>query len=121
MGKASSLSSRELQKRLGVHCRPQTQAVWVVFLPQVVEFVAATLQRACAGLSRGSVGTVESQTLSMAMGLGAAMLGGALQVSSQRASGAASVQARGLMGPFGKLLHTFQELKGPRCAFVVHF
>ncbi|XP_034282579.1 transport and Golgi organization protein 6 homolog isoform X1 [Pantherophis guttatus] len=50
---------------------------------QVVEFVAATLQRACAGLSRGSVGTVESQTLSMAMGLGAAMLGGALQLKSE--------------------------------------
>lgn len=70
----------------------------MVFLPQVVEFVAATLQRACAGLSRGSVGTVESQTLSMAMGLGAAILGGALQVSSQRASGAASVQALGSHG-----------------------
>uniref|UniRef100_A0A8C7E2M8 Transport and golgi organization 6 homolog n=1 Tax=Naja naja TaxID=35670 RepID=A0A8C7E2M8_NAJNA len=50
---------------------------------QVVDFVAATLQRACAGLSRGSVGPVESQTLSMAMGLGAAMLGGALELESE--------------------------------------
>ncbi|XP_032087061.1 transport and Golgi organization protein 6 homolog [Thamnophis elegans] len=49
---------------------------------QVAEFVAATLQRACASLSRGSVGTVESQTLSMAMGLAAAVLGGALQLKS---------------------------------------
>ncbi|XP_026540632.1 transport and Golgi organization protein 6 homolog [Notechis scutatus] len=50
---------------------------------QVVDFVAATLQRACAGLSRGSVGPVESQTLSMAMGLGAAMLGGVLELQSE--------------------------------------
>ncbi|XP_063168843.1 transport and Golgi organization protein 6 homolog [Candoia aspera] len=50
---------------------------------QVVEFVAATLQRACAGLTRGFVGTVEAQTLSMAMGLVAAMLGGAMQLKSE--------------------------------------
>uniref|UniRef100_K7FQ13 Transport and golgi organization 6 homolog n=1 Tax=Pelodiscus sinensis TaxID=13735 RepID=K7FQ13_PELSI len=47
---------------------------------QVVAFVAATLQRACASLAQGSEGTVEAQTLSMAMGLVAAMLGGAVQV-----------------------------------------
>ncbi|XP_039186897.1 transport and Golgi organization protein 6 homolog isoform X3 [Crotalus tigris] len=50
---------------------------------QVVAFVAVTLQRACVGLSGGSVGTVESQTLSMAMGLVAALLGGALQLNSE--------------------------------------
>ncbi|XP_029139068.1 transport and Golgi organization protein 6 homolog [Protobothrops mucrosquamatus] len=50
---------------------------------QVVAFVAVTLQRACVGLSGGSVGTVESQTLSMAMGLVAALLGGALQLKSE--------------------------------------
>ncbi|KAH0619729.1 hypothetical protein JD844_000673 [Phrynosoma platyrhinos] len=49
---------------------------------QVVEFVAATLQRACASLSCSSGGTVEAQTLSMAMGLVAAMLGGAVQLKS---------------------------------------
>lgn len=53
----------------------------MMFHPQVVEFVAATLERACASLTRGFVGTVEAQTLSMAMGLVAATLGGAMQVS----------------------------------------
>ncbi|KAM6430576.1 transport and Golgi organization protein 6 homolog isoform 2-T2 [Liasis olivaceus] len=50
---------------------------------QVVEFVAATLQRACASLTKGLVGAVEAQTLSMAMGLVAAMLGGAMQLKSE--------------------------------------
>ncbi|XP_042336576.1 transport and Golgi organization protein 6 homolog [Sceloporus undulatus] len=49
---------------------------------QVVEFVATTLQRACASLACSSGGTVEAQTLSMAMGLVAAMLGGAVQLKS---------------------------------------
>nr|XP_056718461.1 transport and Golgi organization protein 6 homolog [Euleptes europaea] len=44
---------------------------------QVVEFVAVTLQRACV-----SGGVVEAQTLSMAMGLVAALLGGAVQLKS---------------------------------------
>lgn len=55
---------------------PQTFFLW-----QVVEFVAATLQRACASIAQDSEGTVEAQTLSMSMGLVAAMLGGAVQVS----------------------------------------
>ncbi|XP_060110136.1 transport and Golgi organization protein 6 homolog [Heteronotia binoei] len=46
-------------------------------ISQVVEFVAATLQRACV-----SGGVVEAQTLSMAMGLVAAILGGAVQLKS---------------------------------------
>ncbi|XP_037733713.1 transport and Golgi organization protein 6 homolog isoform X5 [Chelonia mydas] len=49
---------------------------------KVVEFVAVTLQRACASLAQGSEGTVEAQTLSMSMGLVAAMLGGAVQLKS---------------------------------------
>nr|XP_016854092.1 PREDICTED: transport and Golgi organization protein 6 homolog [Anolis carolinensis] len=50
---------------------------------QVVEFVAATLQRASASLSGGSGATsVEDQTLSMAMGLVAAVMGGAVQLKS---------------------------------------
>ncbi|XP_074864626.1 transport and Golgi organization protein 6 homolog isoform X2 [Carettochelys insculpta] len=51
-------------------------------IAQVVEFVAVTLQRACASLARGSEGTVEAQTLSMSMGLVAAVLGGAVQLKS---------------------------------------
>ncbi|KAJ6652483.1 hypothetical protein lerEdw1_011453 [Lerista edwardsae] len=51
-------------------------------IAQVVEFVAATLQRACAGLGCSSGTVVESQTLSMAMGLVAVLLGGAVQLQS---------------------------------------
>lgn len=47
----------------------------------MVDFVAATLQRACASLAHRAESTVESQTLSMSMGLVAVMLGGAVQVS----------------------------------------
>ncbi|XP_030437158.1 transport and Golgi organization protein 6 homolog isoform X5 [Gopherus evgoodei] len=49
---------------------------------KVVEFVAVTLQRACANLAQGPEGTVEAQTLSMSMGLVAAMVGGAVQLKS---------------------------------------
>ncbi|KAM9228346.1 transport and Golgi organization protein 6 homolog [Leptosomus discolor] len=47
---------------------------------QVVEFVAATLQRACGSPARGPGAAAEAQTLAMAMGLVAAMLGGAVQL-----------------------------------------
>ncbi|XP_025940620.1 transport and Golgi organization protein 6 homolog [Apteryx rowi] len=49
---------------------------------QVVDFVAATLQRACVSLAQGAGSAVEAQTLSMAMGLVAAVLGGAVQLRS---------------------------------------
>ncbi|XP_028333499.1 transport and Golgi organization protein 6 homolog isoform X2 [Physeter macrocephalus] len=51
-------------------------------ITQVVDFVAATLQRACASLAHQAESTVESQTLSMSMGLVAVMLGGAIQLKS---------------------------------------
>uniref|UniRef100_A0A8C2TW20 Transport and golgi organization 6 homolog n=1 Tax=Coturnix japonica TaxID=93934 RepID=A0A8C2TW20_COTJA len=51
-------------------------------IAQVEEFVAITLQRACVSLARGRSTAVEAQTLSMAMGLVAAMLGGAVQLKS---------------------------------------
>ncbi|XP_008068236.2 transport and Golgi organization protein 6 homolog [Carlito syrichta] len=51
-------------------------------ITQVVDFVAATLQRACASLAHQTESTVESQTLSMSMGLVAVMLGGAVQLKS---------------------------------------
>ncbi|XP_055001672.1 transport and Golgi organization protein 6 homolog [Sorex araneus] len=50
-------------------------------MAQVVDFVAATLQRACAGVAHQE-SVVESQTLSMAMGLVAVVLGGAVQLQS---------------------------------------
>ncbi|XP_065518267.1 transport and Golgi organization protein 6 homolog isoform X2 [Lathamus discolor] len=49
---------------------------------QVQEFVAAMLQRACASPAQGPGAAVEAQTLAMAMGLVAAMLGGAVQLRS---------------------------------------
>lgn len=48
--------------------------------------MAVTLQRACISLARGHGTAVEAQTLSMAMGLVAAMLSGAMQVSGCGAS-----------------------------------
>ncbi|XP_074248574.1 transport and Golgi organization protein 6 homolog isoform X3 [Saimiri boliviensis] len=51
-------------------------------ITQVVDFVAATLQRACASLAHQAESTVESQTLSMSMGLVAVILGGAVQLKS---------------------------------------
>ncbi|XP_042741833.1 transport and Golgi organization protein 6 homolog [Lagopus leucura] len=51
-------------------------------IAQVEEFVAVTLQRACISLARGHGTAVEAQTLSMAMGLVAAMLSGAMQLKS---------------------------------------
>ncbi|NXA07676.1 TNG6 protein, partial [Sapayoa aenigma] len=49
---------------------------------QVQEFVAAVLQRACASPARGPGTAAEAQTLAMAMGLVAALLGGAVQLQS---------------------------------------
>ncbi|XP_078400832.1 transport and Golgi organization protein 6 homolog isoform X2 [Cetorhinus maximus] len=46
----------------------------------VIEFVIATLERSCVNLMHRTEETVQAQTLSMAMGLIAAMLGGAVQV-----------------------------------------
>uniref|UniRef100_A0A8V0XRU9 Transport and golgi organization 6 homolog n=1 Tax=Gallus gallus TaxID=9031 RepID=A0A8V0XRU9_CHICK len=51
-------------------------------IAQVEEFVAVTLQRACVSLTQGHGTAVEAQTLSMAMGLVAAMLSGAVQLKS---------------------------------------
>ncbi|KAJ7399654.1 Transport and Golgi organization protein 6 like protein [Pitangus sulphuratus] len=49
---------------------------------QVQEFVAAVLQRACVSPARGPGAAAEAQTLAMAMGLVAALLGGAVQLQS---------------------------------------
>lgn len=67
----------------------QTLAVMCEILPhtqllrkatQVVSFIEAMLQRACVGLEHGSESSVESQTLSMGMGLVATLLSGAAQL-----------------------------------------
>ncbi|KAK2530192.1 Tango6 [Columba guinea] len=51
-------------------------------IAQVQEFVGAVLQRACASPALGPGAAAEAQTLAMAMGLVAAMLGGAVQLQS---------------------------------------
>ncbi|XP_033012960.1 transport and Golgi organization protein 6 homolog isoform X3 [Lacerta agilis] len=73
---------RQLQvlQLVGMMCERISDALFTD-ISQVVEFVATTLQRACASLTCSSGdSTVEAQTLSMAMGLVAAILGGAVQL-----------------------------------------
>ncbi|KAJ8335527.1 hypothetical protein SKAU_G00388690 [Synaphobranchus kaupii] len=50
---------------------------------QVVGFMGSLLERACVALARGSESPVESQTLSMGMGLVATMLAGDMQLGSK--------------------------------------
>ncbi|NXX32140.1 TNG6 protein, partial [Nicator chloris] len=51
-------------------------------IEQVQEFLAAVLHRACAHPAQGPGAAAEAQTLAMAMGLVAAVLGGAVQLKS---------------------------------------
>ncbi|XP_038169225.1 transport and Golgi organization protein 6 homolog isoform X2 [Arvicola amphibius] len=66
---------------LAVLCERMSEQIFT-HVSQVVDFVAATLQRACASLAHEAESTVESQTLSLSMGLVAVMLGGAVQLKS---------------------------------------
>lgn len=66
---------------LAVLCERMSEQIFT-HISQVVDFVAATLQRACASLAHQAESTVESQTLSLSMGLVAVMLGGAVQLKS---------------------------------------
>ncbi|XP_021025541.1 transport and Golgi organization protein 6 homolog [Mus caroli] len=74
---------RKLQvlQLLAVLCEKMSEQIFT-HITQVVDFVAATLQRACAGLAHEAESVVGSQTLSMSMGLVAVMLGGAVQLKS---------------------------------------
>nr|XP_021528196.1 transport and Golgi organization protein 6 homolog [Aotus nancymaae] len=66
---------------MAVLCERMSEQIFTN-ITQVVDFVAATLQRACASLAHQAESTVESQTLSMSMGLVAVILGGAVQLKS---------------------------------------
>uniref|UniRef100_A0A8C3VWB1 Transport and golgi organization 6 homolog n=1 Tax=Catagonus wagneri TaxID=51154 RepID=A0A8C3VWB1_9CETA len=66
---------------MAVLCEKMSEQIFTN-ITQVVDFVAATLQRACASLAHQAESSVESQTLSMSMGLVAVMLGGAVQLKS---------------------------------------
>ncbi|XP_061863205.1 transport and Golgi organization protein 6 homolog isoform X1 [Colius striatus] len=73
-------------------------------IAQVVEFVAAVLQRACASPAHGPGAAVETQTLAMAMGLVAAMLGGAVQLQPSDFSA-----LKRLVPLLEELSHTYPE------------
>nr|KAF6408181.1 transport and golgi organization 6-like protein [Molossus molossus] len=66
---------------MAVLCKRMSEQIFTN-ITQMVDFVAATLQRACANLAHQTESTMESQTLSMSMGLVAVMLGGAVQLKS---------------------------------------
>ncbi|KAK2501296.1 hypothetical protein MC885_018075 [Smutsia gigantea] len=66
---------------MAVLCERMSEQIFTN-ITQVVDFVAVTLQRACASLACQAETTVESQTLSLSMGLVAVMLGGAVQLKS---------------------------------------
>ncbi|GAA6101740.1 transport and Golgi organization protein 6 homolog [Tachysurus ichikawai] len=72
-----------LLQTLAVMCEilPHTQLLRKV--TQVVSFIEAMLQRACLCLDHGSESSVESQTLSMGMGLVATLLSGAAQLTPE--------------------------------------
>ncbi|XP_073419547.1 transport and Golgi organization protein 6 homolog isoform X2 [Dendrobates tinctorius] len=70
----------QLLQVLSVLCERISDSIFTD-IKQVVEFVLITLERACTSLATSEWGTVASQTLSMAMGLIAAMLG-AVEMSS---------------------------------------
>uniref|UniRef100_H3AEV0 Transport and golgi organization 6 homolog n=1 Tax=Latimeria chalumnae TaxID=7897 RepID=H3AEV0_LATCH len=67
---------------VAVMCEKLTNTVFKN-VTQVIEFITVTLQRACTCLEHNIEGTVEAQTLSMGMGLMAAILGGAVQLKSE--------------------------------------
>ncbi|XP_075709442.1 transport and Golgi organization protein 6 homolog [Rhinoderma darwinii] len=64
----------QLLQVLSVLCEKISDSIFTD-VKQVVEFVLMTFERACTSLATSEGGTVASQTLSMAMGLIAAMLG----------------------------------------------
>ncbi|KAM5263440.1 transport and Golgi organization protein 6 homolog [Ctenodactylus gundi] len=70
-----------LLQLLAVLCERMSEQIFTN-IAQVMDFIAATLQRACVGLAGKAESTVGSQTLSMSMGLVAVMLGGAVQLKS---------------------------------------
>ncbi|KAE8608677.1 hypothetical protein XENTR_v10011566 [Xenopus tropicalis] len=81
MSHESQEKQLQLLQVLSVLCEKISDSIFTD-VQQVVEFVYVTLERSCASLAFSEGGTVASQTLSMAMGLVAAMLGGAVMLTS---------------------------------------
>ncbi|KAL7878718.1 hypothetical protein AOLI_G00096920 [Acnodon oligacanthus] len=72
-----------LLQTLAVMCERLPHTLLLRKPTQVVGFVESMLHRACIGVERGSENAVESQTLSMGMGLIATLLSGAAQLSAE--------------------------------------
>ncbi|XP_030646523.1 transport and Golgi organization protein 6 homolog [Chanos chanos] len=68
---------------LAVMCEGLPHTILLRKPTQVVEFILSMLQRASVCLQSGREGAVESQTLSMAMGLVAMLLSGATELNSE--------------------------------------
>ncbi|KAI1890045.1 hypothetical protein AGOR_G00169170 [Albula goreensis] len=69
-----------LLQALAIVCEGLSHTLLLRNPAQVVGFIVSLLERACVGLGRGAEGPVESQTLSMGMGLVATILTGDTQV-----------------------------------------
>ncbi|OCT84483.1 transport and Golgi organization protein 6 homolog [Xenopus laevis] len=81
MSHESQEKQLQLLQVLSVLCEKISDSIFTD-IQQVVEFVYVTLERASASLALSQAGTLAAQTLSMAMGLVAAMLGGAVTLTS---------------------------------------
>ncbi|XP_036399762.1 transport and Golgi organization protein 6 homolog [Megalops cyprinoides] len=68
---------------LAVMCEGLSHTLLLRKPSQVVQFIVAMLERACVGLDHDSEGPMETQTLSMGMGLVATMMAGNMQLSAQ--------------------------------------
>ncbi|KAF5897470.1 transport and Golgi organization protein 6 isoform X2, partial [Clarias magur] len=97
--------SLALLHTLAVMCEilPHTQLLSKA--TQVVSFIESMLQRACVGLEHGLESLVESQTLSMGMGLVATLLSGAAELTSEDYSSMAR-----LLAPLEQISHQHPEL-----------
>uniref|UniRef100_A0AAR2KNG3 Transport and golgi organization 6 homolog (Drosophila) n=1 Tax=Pygocentrus nattereri TaxID=42514 RepID=A0AAR2KNG3_PYGNA len=72
-----------LLQTLAVMCEKLPHTLLLRKPTQVVGFIESLLHRACVGVERDSENAVESQTLSMGMGLIATLLSGAAQLSAE--------------------------------------
>ncbi|KAG9273144.1 hypothetical protein AMEX_G12243 [Astyanax mexicanus] len=82
-----------LLQTLAVMCEGLPHTLLLHKPTQVVAFIESMLQRACVGAELGSENAVESQTLSMGMGLIATLLSGAAQLSAEDYSSMSSLLA----------------------------
>ncbi|XP_067246367.1 transport and Golgi organization protein 6 homolog [Chanodichthys erythropterus] len=80
-----------LLQALAIMCEGLPHTLLLSKPTQVVGFIASMLQRACVSLERGTDSPVESQTLSMGMGLVATLLSGAAELTADDYSSMAAL------------------------------